>query len=304
MKNIAKTCPLCDEAAFQAFRYGLLRCENCSLVIDRAIWVPEINAEMEERFFAESYQPPSSFWVRQFEASNIRRVMRRLRRHARANAKLLEIGVGSGALLSKAKTQGFVAMGCDVSPSICERVQRHSGVEVYCGPIESMPADQKFDVIVMNHVLEHVGEPLAFLRSVRGRLRPGGLLHLVVPNIEAWEAKLPGWNSYEPYHLSYYTPKTLRDIVIMAGFQVFKINTHESFSGWFLAIMRTLLGYHPTTTRWSNNASGSLRPALRHFYYLALVAHGFVTFPFRKFQAMAGRGDEVIVLARNSSDVR
>ena len=57
----------------------------------------------------------------------------------------------------------------------------------------------------MHHLLEHVADPVALLQDARARLKPGGALQLAVPNIRSWEARLRGWNSYEPYHLLYFT---------------------------------------------------------------------------------------------------
>lgn len=302
--HMAKVCPLCGGTDFAVWRFGLLRCEKCELVVDEAIWRPAVDAQMAETFFGEIYQPVRSFWVRLFEALNNRRTMRRLHRHAVSTGSLLEIGVGSGSFLAYAQARGFVPLGCDFSATICGRVERNTGIGMHCGPLESLPDQHQFDVVVMNHVLEHVSDPQSFLITALARLKPDGVLHLAVPNVAAWEARLPGWNSYEPYHLLYFTPQTLRAIAEKAGFQILKVITHESFSGWFLAILRTLLKNRHSAQAQQGENSGLERSTsmLEHGYRLTMVVWGMATFPLRRLQELLGKGDEVILLARNRSD--
>jgi 2-polyprenyl-3-methyl-5-hydroxy-6-metoxy-1,4-benzoquinol methylase len=153
-----------------------------------------------------------------------------------------------------------------------------------------------FDVAVVNHVLEHVSDPVALLRAVRKRLRPGGRLHVAVPNANAWEAKLSGFVAYAPYHLIYFTPTTLQHVVEKAGFRTEQVITHESFSGWFLAIGRQVFRRVVDNTRTPHQTLTS-ESALSHVYRLAMIASGVVTYPLRIVQASVGRGDEVILIA-------
>lgn len=304
MEDMVLACPLCGGTNFLPWRFGLLRCEKCELVVDKAVWRRAVNEEMEDIFFGDGYKPVLSLWVRLFEAMNNRRTMRRLRRYAGSAGSLLEIGVGSGSFLVYARAHGFVPLGCDLSEAICRRVEEKAGIRLHCGPIESLPDQRRFDVVVMNHVLEHVADPQSLLKAALARLRPGGVLHRAVPNVAAWEARLSGWNSYEPYHLLYFTPRTLRSVVEKIGFEVLETNTHESFSGWFLAILRTLLKSHHSVQDQQGGNTGLKRSnsILEHAYRMAMVTWGLATLPLRRLQGLLGKGDEVILLARKKSN--
>lgn len=304
MEHMAKACPMCGGTDFATWRFALLRCEKCELVVDEAVWRPAANEQMEEAFFGESYEPVRSFWVRLFEVMKNRRTMRRLRGYAELAGDLLEIGVGSGSFLAYAQARGFVPLGCDLSAAICGRVERNTGIRMHCGPLESLLDQQKFDVVVMNHVLEHVSDPQSLLKAAHARLKPDGVLHLAVPNVAAWEARLPGWNSYEPYHLLYFTPRTLRATAEEVGFEILEVTTHESFSGWFLALLRTLLkkGHSARVQQRGNTSAKGSTSILEHGYRLTMVAWGLATLPLRRLQEMLGKGDEVILLARNGNN--
>ncbi len=59
------------------------------------------------------------------------------------------------------------------------------GVRFFEGLIEDYATDERFEVILFSHVLEHVAEPVAALRHLRGLLSPTGRLFVIVPNAEA-----------------------------------------------------------------------------------------------------------------------
>jgi 2-polyprenyl-3-methyl-5-hydroxy-6-metoxy-1,4-benzoquinol methylase len=277
----ASECPVCAGTDFRPYKFELVQCQSCGMVLSPAIWQPQSNEMLEEEWFGEAYQPETSFWVRWFEAWNNRKTLGRLAEVNLPGRRLLEIGVGSGSFLQAAREQGFDVMGCDLSRAMCERVTRTHGISMYCGPLAGLEGEDRFDVVVMNHVLEHVNDPAAFLRDVQRLLAPGGVAHIAVPNVACWEAWLSGWTSYEPYHLSYFTPGTLRKTVSASGLEVDRVQTHESFSGWFLAVLRSLLGVNLNgqsinpnvrTARVSTGGARSL--VVEHAYRLAMVSVG------------------------------
>jgi 2-polyprenyl-3-methyl-5-hydroxy-6-metoxy-1,4-benzoquinol methylase len=304
-KSSESRCWLCGYAKFEPVRFGLLNCAGCGLVVSPIIWKPKSNEKMEEEWFGEGYCQQSSVWVRLFEAWNNSRTLGRLIMAKPPGCRLLEIGVGSGTFLEAVRKRGFEVTGCDLSRAICDGVGGKYGVAMHCGSLAELKGDSRFDAVVMNHVLEHVNDPIAFLRDALRLLTPGGVLHVAVPNVACWEARLSGWTSYEPYHLSYFTPKTLRKVLAASGFSVERVETHESFSGWFLAILRTLLGVRRErhailiNIRSRSIATHRSRPVLvEHAYRLAMVCTGGVMYPLRVLQAMLGRGDEATCIAR------
>jgi len=302
--TFGQRCPLCGGQEFNPYRLGLLRCESCKLVLSPSIWQPQANERMEDEWFGEGYdERKTSVWVAWFEAWNNRKTLARLGGFTRQGNRLLEIGVGSGSFLQAAKAKGFDAMGCDLSAPICRRVVQECGIPMHCGFLAELPDDSRFDVVVMNHVLEHVQQPVEFLQDVFRQLAPGGIVHIAVPNITCWEADFPGWTSYEPYHLTYFNRQTLAKAVAAAGFSTERVFTSDSFSGWFLALLRTVLGVNRaqgTVTRTVvasvNRTSGQRSGLVEHAYRLAMVLSGGGLWPLRWLQGKLGYGDEVVCI--------
>lgn len=301
-------CPLCGGCRFQEWRLGLNKCISCGLVVSPMIWQSQINEQMEDTWFGEDYEPEKSYWVQRFESWNNRRTLVRLETSSAKKSRLLEVGVGTGSFLRAAQQQGFDVSGCDLSATLCQRVENKYGINIHCGPLSELRGEEPFDVVVMNHVLEHVQQPVAFMRDVASLLSADGMVHIAVPNIACWEARLPGWTSFEPYHLSYFDPETLRRAVETTGLAVAQIGTHDSFSGWFLAALRTAVGInkdHEALVRPkpTDNARASRERTVivEHAYRLAMLCSGGITWPLRTWQARIGVGDEVVCIARPSS---
>lgn len=282
-----------------------MQCDACGVVLSPAIWQPQANEQLEEEWFGEDYQSKPSFWVALFETWNNRNTLARLAQANPPGHRLLEIGVGSGSFLNAARERGFEVIGCDLSAPICARVQRAYGIMLHSEPLATLTGENRFDVIVMNHVLEHVHQPIEFLQDVRRLLVPGGVVHIAVPNIACWEASLSGWTSFEPYHLTYFAPQTLERTVSASDLTFDHITTHDSFSGWFLALLRTVLGINQASgavtrsaTSMAGRATGRRSGLVEHAYRLAMVSTGIGLWPLRWLQAKLCRGDEAICIAR------
>jgi 2-polyprenyl-3-methyl-5-hydroxy-6-metoxy-1,4-benzoquinol methylase len=255
---------------------------------------------LNAQFFDHDEQPAATAWVRLFEHWNNRRTMSRLRRAGvSASGLLLEVGVGSGSFLVYARQRGMIPAGCDISAVICRRTAAETGIRMFCGALDALPREALFDAIVMNHVVEHVAEPLALLRAAHRHLRPGGLLHLAVPNAGSWEAHYSSWNSYEPYHLLYFTRQTLRRTVEQAGFDVRALGTHEAFSSWFLVLTRWLRGMD--VARRPASIQGRSR-VVEFGYRTSMIGAGALTWPLRRLQSALGKGAEVFLVARRPDE--
>jgi hypothetical protein len=131
------------------------------------------------------------------------------------------------------------------------------------------------------------------------------ILHLTVPNIDSWGSKLPGWVSYLPYHLVYFGHKTLSDALRLSHFKFDQILSHESFSGWSIAIPKTLYSLFKSRTIEGTGSSATHpspnkrnRSALRWILQTTVAMIGVISLPFRWLQSQLGKGDELTALAR------
>jgi SAM-dependent methyltransferase len=149
--------------------------------------------------------------------------LRSLPRSTHRNARTaLDIGCGIGEYSEKLLALGWRVTGIEIFPSVAEAAGAIEGLSVHCGTVHDLPAsDSSFDLVVMSHVLEHVPRPRLDLERILRLLKPGGRLHLMVPNADAVERKLLGefWHPYDvPLHLFHFTPATLSALLGSVGF--------------------------------------------------------------------------------------
>jgi len=294
-------CPVCAEPRVSQFRRGLYRCVTCTAVLSPAIWKDGADVRLERQWFDDgAYDPEGSYWTRLFEEWNARRTWRRLEQVGTTSGRLLEVGVGSGSLLAFMADRGFEVQGCDMSRDVCVRVESTRGFPMHCGPLTDLSTSASFDAVVMNHVVEHVSDPVSLLAQAERLLTPHGVLHIAVPNVGSWEANLSGWTSYLPYHLVYFNRPSLERAVGRAGLRSLRTFTYEPFSGWFLALLRTLTQRGRATDEPVTAGPSRKKSRLLEYpYRLAMLTAGGITWPLRQIQDVMEKGEELILLARS-----
>lgn len=144
--------------------------------------------------------------------------------------RLLEIGCGAGQWLVNMQRLGWSVQGQEVDPHITPP----TGVPIHIGPLDTAPfTPQSFDAVALNHVIEHVPDPVAFLATCRRFLRPGGRLVAITPNTDGDGHRTfgPDWLGLDPpRHLHVFNPRNLRTVAERAGLHNITIETTSARS--------------------------------------------------------------------------
>jgi 2-polyprenyl-3-methyl-5-hydroxy-6-metoxy-1,4-benzoquinol methylase len=150
---------------------------------------------------------------------------------------LLEIGCGNGARLAGLAAEGWQVMGQEVDPHSADHARSRHGVPVRVGSLQSLQLEPgTFDCILMNHVLEHLHDPVETLRECHRLLKPGGRLVAVTPNVCSMGLQVFGtcWRGLEaPRHIHLFGAATLARVAQMAGFGTFETFTSAAHAELF-----------------------------------------------------------------------
>jgi len=138
-----------------------------------------------------------------------------------SKSQLLDVGSGGGFFLYVAKQQGIEGQGIEPNEGFAGYANNTLGVPTTNGFLQDLDfSGQNFDVITLNHVLEHVEDPLGTIARLKNWLRPDGHLVVEVPNVEAtYHAPQ---NRFHIGHLYNFSLLTLEELGVKAGLRVAK----------------------------------------------------------------------------------
>jgi len=115
-------------------------------------------------------------------------------------ARLLDVGCGSGAFISRMQTLGWSVSGIDTDPAAVEAAATR-GLDVKCADLRaSCWAEESFDAVTLIHVVEHVADPGALIEKATRLLKPGGRLIILTPNANSLGHAIfrDAWYSLDP----------------------------------------------------------------------------------------------------------
>ena len=166
------------------------------------------------------------------------------------DARILELGSGTGGNLPLLQRFGAVT-AVEMNEAARDiALARHKGADVRAGmlPHDLPLGEQKFDLVCMFDVLEHIEDDAAALLAARAHLAPGGAMLITVPAYKA----LFGPHDEELHHKRRYERDELKAALLAAGFRIEKLSFINSALlplAWALRMLdKALRRPHPTGT--------------------------------------------------------
>jgi 2-polyprenyl-3-methyl-5-hydroxy-6-metoxy-1,4-benzoquinol methylase len=226
MKPAQAQCHLCGAPtrASKFTRYDF--CQSCGLVqADRA----PSDAELA-RYYTDDFEVNRDAYL-QSTARRGNREVDWLEGFV-STGQMLEVGCSWGKFMEVARSRGWKVSGVELSQKSSAWARSELHLDVFTGKLEDSPfvGSHTFDLVTSWHVIEHVPDPLSFLRTCRSCLRPGGYLVLKTPNVASLVARLNrgAWSWANPVtHLVLFSPKTLGNALEKSGFQVQQVLTRR-----------------------------------------------------------------------------
>jgi len=231
-------CNYCGSNKFSFFcsaksHYGpeifqVVRCEECDLIFVNprlANKAEEISKRVVKRVDPREFEDPRRKIRDKF-------VLKKVSQY-KTTGNFLDFGCGGGSLVREASCAGWNAFGLELNKALAESANAYWGGE----RILSYSLDELkhqfagyFDVINSSRVFEHLTDPLGTARSLVELLREGGIFSLDVPNIFDLKSYLRRSAAINPTgHLYHFSAKTIRQLLIKAGFTIVQLK--NSFSG-------------------------------------------------------------------------
>jgi 2-polyprenyl-3-methyl-5-hydroxy-6-metoxy-1,4-benzoquinol methylase len=146
------------------------------------------------------------------------------------SARILDVGCANGTLLATLRGRGYPSVvGLDPAPECSRIAQAVHGVRVEVGTLSRLPESLgSFDFISMIGVLEHVWEMDEALTAVRRLLRPGGLLHVDVPDASRYlDPYIAPFQDFGAEHVNHFSTGSLGTLADRLGYEVAHVTRYH-----------------------------------------------------------------------------
>ncbi len=266
-------------------KHSIYRCENCGF----GRTIPGLTKDDIGRFYSKYYPLLSVNPTLLQKSVHIpSKVMLWLKGndntahfHIKPNSTVLDVGSGSGISILEIQKLGGKAYGVEPDPN-AQRIAKELQMSVFQGFITDNPfPNLKFDFITASQVLEHDPTPNKFLIAAKNKLKKNGLIILGFPNMDSINRKIFGsrWLHWHvPYHLNFFTQKSISILAKSAGLKIVKIRTITP-NLWTILQLQMLLTVskegkpNPIWVSKITNRNSNRLPALKIRFLFSILLH-------------------------------
>jgi 2-polyprenyl-3-methyl-5-hydroxy-6-metoxy-1,4-benzoquinol methylase len=206
------------------FYYPTAICENCGNVQQSEYYTEEVLADFYSNIYRKIYggQLPQAFFDKQRKGKGIE-VFKFVESVCKPK-RVLEVGCGAGGILSVFRDNGCEVIGLDFDDDYLE-VARQNGITTVTGSLDKLAIKDKYDLIILSHVLEHIIEPAEFLGTLIEHLEDTGVIYIEVPSLNnvsegGYEYDLLRY--WQNAHCIHFTVATLNLLCKIVGLQSIK----------------------------------------------------------------------------------
>jgi 2-polyprenyl-3-methyl-5-hydroxy-6-metoxy-1,4-benzoquinol methylase len=241
-----KTC-LCNandfDTIFKYDRYGLWHpvviCKNCGLIQSN----PQLSDEEYNRFYSSDdyrilYEGENYLEIsksRYKESNHIFDMLFPVMKELNLNT-ILEFGCGGGWNLYPFYKNGYAVTGYDYSFNLI-KLGRSYGLNLRQGSFaEINSTSDKYDVIILNHVIEHFTDFFNNMASILQHLNTKGILYVGVPNIDNFRK-----GQFQNVHIYYFSPRTFNYYMKICGLEVLKFGPSEKIHMYGILKRKTIV---------------------------------------------------------------
>lgn len=253
MMEKLSSCPACGETKLLAFltakdytvtheNFEITRCQACELLFTN----PRPTASEASPYYkSENYISHSDTQrgiinrlyhvVRNF---TLKQKTRWIEKEKTGNLELLDIGCGNGHFLHACQKAGWKISGMELDPVTAARAETMLGIDIYSS-IKNIPKSEKFNLISLWHVLEHVYELEEYFMFFKSQIAKEGVLLLALPNSKSFDAHhfKEYWAAYDvPRHVYHFEPSTIASLAKKHGFKL-KSTRGQIFDSFYISLL-------------------------------------------------------------------
>jgi len=300
-------CPLCKSNSQQLYSslndleyhcggtFNFSKCTNCSFV-----WLnPTPSQESLNSFYPSNYHgfnTQSNFVIKNlYKLVNYFRLKKYSDFLKKPKSNLLDVGCADANYFDTLKKQSphVHCTGVENNQEIVSKAREY-GRNVKLGTIYDLDKSLKYDLIIMNNLIEHVRDPVKELRKAGSLLKSGGVIFIETPNTDSWDFKLfkRYWGGlHTPRHTFLFNPRSTNALCKLTKLKIEKILFPINTDHWALSVQNLLQSNKLFNSNLKNGRT-------RYFKYIL-----FIFIPINLIQKFFGKtGSMEIILAKSSNN--
>jgi 2-polyprenyl-3-methyl-5-hydroxy-6-metoxy-1,4-benzoquinol methylase len=219
-------CPICGKEEFKNFlvvtdnsvskeSFVIVECENCTFKFTNPRPdIESIGSYYESEEYISHSNTKTGIINRAYHvvrSITTKQKVELINRYAPTKGSILDYGCGTGVFLTACKKDGWKVQGVEPNDKARELAAESAGTTIATDLGEV--ANEKFNVITLWHVLEHIHMLNETISQLISHLTEDGVLIVAVPNADSHDAKQykENWAAYDvPRHLYHFTQPTMK----------------------------------------------------------------------------------------------
>lgn len=254
MSTSNTNCLVCNSSSFNKLftctdhfvtgeEFELQRCSNCNFTFTQDIPSPEAIAPYYKSEEYISHSNTQKGLVNKLY-HRVREIMlgkkHQLIKSLTPGKDLLDIGCGIGYFPYFMKGKGYNAHGMELDADARKFAEDNYQLKIDDPEtLLSQEYTEKYNVVTLWHVMEHLHDPARYLKWIKKALKPEGSLVIALPNCASYDAKhfKKYWAAYDvPRHLWHFTPETFEPYLNQFGFELTEIK-RLPFDAYYNSLM-------------------------------------------------------------------
>lgn len=212
-------CPYCNSEKnknsymqstfFNGKKFDYLKCKDCDIIY--------IQPFPDEKDYLAMYPPTYQSELTKSKSLIYDDLFKKIKQFSKTARTFLDYGCGNGELLNQAQTQNYIVSGVEYNQDYIKLLKNNHPTIDFYNLNEFNFSSSKYDVIVLNNVLEHVTNPNDLIQSLKLKLTTEGILVVIGPLEENFtiaqnfrrllfsiKKKIKNSNSFHPpYHITF-----------------------------------------------------------------------------------------------------
>ncbi len=206
--------------------FSIVKCSNCAFVyVNPRVENEELSSIYEHNYFKnKDYGYVGYEQEKRLRIKNFERWLKDADKYITIATPVfsLDVGCAAGYCLELMKKKGWNAMGIELDEEMCKSLKQ-TGYNISNSHIEDFESENKFSIITLFDVIEHIPNIDAVFSKLNSLLTKDGIVIMVTPDHNSFQRKLMGksWFQYKPIeHINYFNKHSLKAFAERNGLEI------------------------------------------------------------------------------------